>query len=233
MTILSAAETTSELTGLAGWAVGLMESMGALGAGLAIALENVFPPLPSEIILPLAGFTASRGDMSLIGALVLTTLGSVVGAMFWYAVGAAVGRDRTRAILAGLPLIKLKDVDRAEAWFDKHGVKTVFFGRMIPIFRSFISVPAGVSRMSLTVFLAFTTLGSAIWNTVFVLAGYQLGESWHRVEEYADVFQKIVIVVVALAVVAAIVFGIVRWNRDRHDAQHRAPPRRRAGRNSR
>ena len=233
VTFFLSSESPTELTGLAGWAVDLMESMGALGAGLAIAVENVFPPLPSEIILPLAGFTASRGDMSLAGALILTTVGSIVGAMFWYAVGVAVGRDRTRTMLAALPLIKMKDVDRTEDWFDKHGVKTVFFGRMVPIFRSFISVPAGVTRMSFPVFLAFTALGSAIWNTVFVLAGYQLGENWHRVEEYADVFQKIVIAVAIVAVVAMVVFGVVRWNRDRNRAQHRAGPRRRAGRNSR
>src|ERR1700754_1792229 len=154
----------TELTGLAGWAVDLMDTMGAVGAGLAIFLENLFPPLPSEVILPLAGFTASRGDMNLAAAIIWTTVGSVVGALVWYAVGAAVGRDRTRAILAKLPLVKMTDVDKAEGWFAKHGVKTIFFGRMIPIFRSFISIPAGVERMSLPIFLLFTALGSAIWN---------------------------------------------------------------------
>lgn len=212
----------SELTGFAGWAVDLMESMGALGAGLAIAAENVFPPLPSEVILPLAGFTASRGDMSLAAALIYTTLGSVVGALVWYAVGAAVGRNRTRAILGKFPLVKMSDVDRAEGWFARHGVKTVFFGRMIPIFRSFISIPAGVERMSLPVFLIFTTLGSLIWNSVFVLTGYRLGESWHRVEQYSGVFQKIVIVVVAVAVIAVVVAAFVRKSRDRQRARYRA-----------
>jgi membrane protein DedA with SNARE-associated domain len=207
--------------GLTGWAVDLMETMGALGAGLAIAAENLFPPLPSEVILPLAGFTASQGDMSLAAALILTTLGSLVGALIWYAVGAAVGRERTRAILAKLPLVKLSDVDKAEAWFGRHGVKTIFFGRMIPIFRSFISIPAGVERMSLPVFVTFTTLGSAIWNTVFVLAGYQLGESWHRIERYGDLFQKIVIVAVVAAVVAFVTVRVARNRRRRVLARHR------------
>lgn len=189
--------------------------MGAVGAGLAIAAENLFPPLPSEVILPLAGFTASRGDMSLAAALVWTTLGSVVGALIWYAVGAAIGRDRTRAILTALPLVKITDVDRAEAWFDKHGPATVFFGRMVPIFRSFISVPAGVERMALPVFLGYTALGSLLWNTVFVLAGYQLGENWHRVEAYSGVFQKGVIAAVALTIVAAVAAGVIRRSRSR------------------
>ena len=187
--------------GIAGWAVDLMDRLGAPGAGLAVALENLFPPLPSEIILPLAGFTASRGEMSLLGALFWTTAGSVVGALALYLVGAAVGRERIRAIAARLPLIRLHDVDRTEAWFARHGTKAVFLGRMIPIFRSLISVPAGVDRMPVATFLALTTGGSLIWNTVFVLAGYQLGESWWRVEAYAGVLQKVVIGAVAVLVI--------------------------------
>ncbi|GGK88664.1 hypothetical protein Sme01_01830 [Sphaerisporangium melleum] len=188
--------------GVAGWAIGMMERLGAPGAGLAIALENLFPPLPSEVILPLAGFTASKGDMSLLEALLWTTLGSVVGALALYGVGAALGRERTVAIAARLPLVKVEDIEKAEAWFARHGAKTVFFGRMIPIFRSLISVPAGVERMPLTTFVTFTSLGSLIWNSVFVLAGYQLGEKWSLVERYAGVMSKFVIVVVVLALVA-------------------------------
>nr|WP_238992388.1 DedA family protein [Jiangella ureilytica] len=211
----------TELTGLAGWAVDLMDTMGAVGAGIAIFLENLFPPLPSEVILPLAGFTASRGDMNLAAAIIWTTVGSVVGALVWYAVGAAVGRDRTRAILARLPLVKMSDVDKAEGWFAKHGVKTIFFGRMIPIFRSFISIPAGVERMSLTVFLLFTALGSAIWNTVFILLGYQLGQNWDAVERYVGLLQYAVIGAVVLAVVAFVVLRVRQNRRDRERARHR------------
>ncbi|MFC7585921.1 DedA family protein [Nonomuraea antimicrobica] len=127
------------------WLVGLMESLGALGAGIAIALENLFPPLPSEVILPLAGFTASKGSMDLLDVLIFTTLGSVVGALALYGVGALLGRERTLAIAAKLPLVKISDIEKTEAWFQRHGRKTVFFGRMIPIFRSLISVPAGWS----------------------------------------------------------------------------------------
>ncbi|MEU7951270.1 DedA family protein [Micromonospora chalcea] len=201
--------------GVTGWVTGLMERLGGPGAGLAVALENLFPPIPSEVILPLAGFTASQGRMSLVGAIVWTTIGSIVGALALYYIGAALGRDRMRALAERLPLIKLEDVDRTEAWFLRHGVKAVFFGRMIPIFRSLISIPAGVERMPVPVFLLYTALGSLIWNTTFVLAGYFLGEQWHVVEAYAGTFQKIVIV----AVVAGFCWFVVsRVRRSRRSA---------------
>jgi membrane protein DedA with SNARE-associated domain len=199
-----------ELDGIAGWAVSLMEALGGPGAGIAIALENLFPPLPSEVILPLAGFTASRGDMSLTSAIVWTTVGSVVGALVLYFLGAALGRRRMRAIAIRMPLIKVDDVDKAEAWFARHGTKAVFFGRMIPLFRSFISIPAGIERMRLPTFVLYTTLGSLIWNVIFVMAGFVLGENWHRVEAYADPLQKLVIVVVVLAVSWFVVNRLVR-----------------------
>ncbi len=200
----------TELEGVAGWAVSLMETMGGPGAGIAIALENLFPPLPSEVILPLAGFTASRGDMSLVSAIVWTTLGSLVGALVLYALGAALGRQRMRAIAVRMPLIKVADVDRAEAWFARHGTKAVFFGRMIPLFRSFISIPAGIERMRPSVFVLYTTLGSLVWNVLFVMSGYLLGENWHLVEGYADPFQKVVIALVLLGVAWFVVNRVVR-----------------------
>jgi membrane protein DedA with SNARE-associated domain len=203
-------------SGIVGWAISIMETLGAPGAGLAVALENLFPPIPSELILPLAGFTASRGDMSLIGAIVWTTLGSVAGALALYAVGALLGRDRTRAIAARLPLVKLSDIDRTEAWFARHGVKAVFFGRMVPLFRSFISLPAGIERMPMATFLAFTTLGSLIWNLIFVLAGYQLGENWRVVQDYVGVYQKLVVAAVVVGVAAFVALRLRRSRPGRH-----------------
>ncbi|MFI7041719.1 DedA family protein [Microbispora rosea] len=208
---------TAEIGGIAGWAMELTERLGAPGAGVAIALENLFPPLPSEVILPLAGFTAARGDMSLLAALLWTTAGSVVGALALYCVGALLGRERTVAIAARLPLVKISDIEKAEAWFARHGVKTVFFGRMIPIFRSLISVPAGVERMPLGTFLLFTTLGSLIWNTVFVLAGYLLGEHWHLVEDYMGIVSKVVVAAVVLVVAR---FVAVRLRERRSHGRH-------------
>ncbi|HZG02707.1 MAG TPA: DedA family protein [Streptomyces sp.] len=188
----------------------MMETLGAPGAGLAIALENLFPPLPSEVILPLAGFTASQGKMNLYAAVVWTTVGSVVGALALYWVGALLGRDRTLAVAAKLPLVKIEDIEKTEAWFVRHGTKAVFFGRMIPIFRSLISVPAGVERMPVTTFLLLTSLGSLLWNTAFVLAGYLLGENWHTVSDYVSMYSKGVLGVVALALVGFVVVRLLK-----------------------
>ncbi|MDN3020510.1 DedA family protein [Streptomyces sp. S.PB5] len=192
------------------WINGLMDTLGAPGAGLAIALENLFPPLPSEVILPLAGFAASTGRMNLWAALLWTTAGSVIGALALYGVGALLGRDRTVAIAARLPLVKVSDIEKTEAWFLRHGTKAVFFGRMIPIFRSLISVPAGVERMPLPVFLGLTTLGSALWNTAFVLAGYLLGDNWTQVTDLVSAYSKVVLAGAVLAVAAFIAVRLLR-----------------------
>ncbi|MET9227269.1 DedA family protein [Lentzea sp. NPDC003310] len=190
---------------LADWAVSLMESLGGVGAAVVVGLDNLFPPIPSELVLPLAGFSASKGVFSLPAALFWTTLGSMAGAVIVYYAGVLLGRTRTRALVARIPLVRVTDFDRTEAWFQRHGTKAVFFGRMVPLFRSFISLPAGVERMNFPKFLILTTLGSLIWNTVFVSAGYLLGENWHRVESYAGVFQKLVLAAVAVAVVLFLV----------------------------
>jgi membrane protein DedA with SNARE-associated domain len=189
------------------WINSLMDTLGAPGAGIAIALENLFPPIPSEVILPMAGFASATGRIGLLAALLWTTAGSVVGALALYGVGAALGRDRTVAIAARLPLVKVADIERTEAWFARHGTKAVFFGRMLPIFRSLISVPAGIERMPVPVFLALTTAGSAIWNTAFVLAGYALGDNWAEVTRYVSLYSKAVL---AVAVGAVVVFAAVR-----------------------
>ncbi|MFE7846264.1 DedA family protein [Microbacterium sp. NPDC057407] len=196
-------ETTSDgswLGALLDWSVSLMDVVGPAGAGIAIALENLFPPLPSEVVLPMAGLAASNGSFTLFEAIAWTTAGSIVGAFLLYGLGAWLGVDRLRRIASRVPLMHPEDIDRTVAWFHRHGGVAVFFGRMIPIFRSLISIPAGVTRMPLWKFGALTALGSLIWNTAFVLAGFLLGESWHIVEQYVDVVQYVVIGVVALAV---------------------------------
>ncbi len=212
-TVAAGASDDLPTEGVAGWSVDVMERLGGPGAGLVIAAENLFPPLPSEVILPLAGFTASRGDFTLAEALIWTTVGSVVGAVMLYVLGALFGRDRMRNWALHTPLVKLSDVDRAEAWFVRHGYKAVFFGRMVPIFRSFISIPAGIERMPVVAFLLLTTAGSAIWNAIFVLAGYWLGENWADVEPYAGTLQVIVIGAVLLGVAYYVVSRLVRTHR--------------------
>ncbi len=190
----------SSLGAVGDWVVGLMETLGAPGAGIAVAVENLFPPIPSEIILPLAGFAASRGDLNLVAAIVFTTLGSLIGALALYGIGAWLGIDRIKWIAKKLPLVDVSDVDKTEEWFKKHGSKAVFFGRMLPIFRSLISIPAGIERMPVWKFALLTTAGSLIWNTIFILAGFWLGEQWHIVEQYADILKYVVIAVVVAAV---------------------------------
>ena len=215
--MMAALQATQEPTGgVAGWAIDLMERLGAPGAGLAVALENLFPPLPSEVILPLAGFAASRGDLGLVSAILFTTLGSIVGALALYGVGAGLGRDRTRAIAGKLPLVKVQDVDKAEEWFTRHGPKAVLIGRLVPVVRSLISVPAGVERMSVALFLALTAVGSLVWNALLIVAGYQLGERWHVVESSVGIFQKLVI---AGAVAAVVWFAVVKIRARRSDAE--------------
>ena len=202
MTEISSTATSdgSWLSSLADWAVSLMDVIGPAGAGLAIAMENLFPPLPSEVILPMAGLASSRGSFTLFEALFWTTAGSIVGALLLYGLGAWLGVARLRAIAAKVPLLHPEDIDRTVAWFSRHGGKAVFFGRMIPIFRSLISIPAGITRMPLWRFALLTAAGSLIWNSIFVLSGFFLGESWHIVERYADILQYVVIGGAALAV---------------------------------
>jgi membrane protein DedA with SNARE-associated domain len=186
--------------GIAGWAAHLMESLGAPGAGLANAADTVLPFVPSEVILPLAGFTAGQGGMSLVAAIAWATAGSVLGSLVVYGAGALLGRERTRAIAERIPLVRAHEIDRAEAWFARYGARTVFLARMVPVLRSLISIPAGIERMPVATFTALTALGSLIWNSVFVLAGYWLGDNWRLVEEYGGLVSKAVVIVAVLAV---------------------------------
>lgn len=217
MDLMTLALPQEPADGVAGWAADLVDAMGGPGAGLAIALENIFPPLPSEVILPLTGFAAGQGVISLFSALFWTTLGSVAGAAVLYWTGVLFGRERMYAIWARLPLVKASDLARTEAWFARHGTKAVFLGRMVPIFRSLISVPAGLERMPMPVFLLLTTLGSLIWNSVLVLSGYWLGDQWDHVETYVGFLSKAVLGLVA----AALVLYVVVRLRPRGGAQHR------------
>lgn len=199
------------------WVVDLMERIGGPGIALAIFLENIFPPIPSEVVLPLAGFTAAGGRYTPVEAVLWATLGSVTGALLLYGLGAALGLDRLRLIAQKMPLVDVADIDKADAWFDKHGGKAVFFGRFIPGIRSLISIPAGIDRMRLTSFIGLTTLGSALWNTLFVTIGYRLGSNYDVVEQYMDPISKVVYALIVLAVLGTIVWMARRATRRRHD----------------
>ncbi|WP_198393151.1 DedA family protein [Brevibacterium yomogidense] len=213
----AAAQSPSFTDRFTEWVVSVMEVIGAPGVGLLVALENLFPPIPSELILPLAGFTASLGQMSIVSAIAWATIGSVVGALALYWLGRAFGHERIAGWAQRLPLVDPDDVDRTVAWFGRHGRKAVLFGRMIPIFRSLISIPAGIERMSQSWFLLLTMAGSLIWNTVFVLLGFWVGENYAVIEEYAGWFQRAVLVVVVVAIGWWVVRR-VRRNRARRDS---------------
>ncbi len=182
------------------WAVSIMNKLGEPGLALIVALENLFPPLPSEAILPLAGFSATKGELNLVLVIVWATIGSVVGAVILYYIGAALGRDRARALAKKIPLMKVSDIDKTEKWFLEHETKTVLIGRMLPIFRSLISIPAGIEKMPMKKFIPYTLIGSLVWNSALVGAGYALGEKWDKVEEYAGLLQNVVVVLVVIGI---------------------------------
>ncbi|MDN5635544.1 MAG: DedA family protein [Brevibacterium sp.] len=190
-----------------------METLGPLGVGFLVFMDNIFPPIPSELVLPLAGFTASQGNMNIVVAIIFATTGSVVGAVVLWAVGKWIGLERIARIAVKMPLVDVDDVHKTVAWFDKHGDKAVFFGRMVPIFRSLISIPAGIRDMSIIKFLLLTTAGSAVWNTILIVAGFYLGENWSVVETYAGYFQTLVIVAVVVFVIVWIVLKVRRRKR--------------------
>jgi membrane protein DedA with SNARE-associated domain len=199
--VLAAAQDPAELTGLAGWVVGVVEALGPAGVGLLVALENVFPPIPSEVVLPVAGYVASQGEMPLVWAVVAATVGAVAGAWLLYGLGVWLGRERLRRWLERIPLMEVEDLDRAESWFERHGGAAVLIGRCVPVVRSLVSVPAGLERMPQARFLAYTALGSAVWNTGLIVAGYLLGSQWEDVGRYSDWINYAVYAVIAFVVV--------------------------------
>src|SRR4051812_18188898 len=169
-----------ELQGLAGWVASVIDALGELGVGLLVALEHLIPPIPSEIVLSLAGYLAQEGRVSLILVLISATVGSVAGALALYWLGYALGEDRLRRWLDRIPLVDADDLNTADRWFDKHERSAVLFGRCAPVVRSLVSIPAGANHMPLAQFTVLTAIGSGVWNTLFVVGGYLLGERWQN-----------------------------------------------------
>ena len=192
------------------WIVWVMRTIGAPGVGVATALETVFPPLPSEAVLPLAGFTAAQGHYGVVSAVVWATVGSLVGALVLYYVGAAWGADRLSRVAERIPLLHARDVHRSIDWFGRHGRSAVFIGRLVPGVRSLISIPAGVDRMPVLQFACYTTAGSLVWNAVLIGAGYQLGSRWHVIEGYVDDFSSVAYLLLAVAVTVFVVRRVRR-----------------------
>ncbi|MEJ5918814.1 DedA family protein [Corynebacterium sp. H78] len=200
------------------WIVSLMETLGPPGVGIAILVETIFPPIPSEAVLPMAGFTASLGEFSALSALIWATSASLLGALLLYYLGHKVGFHRLRAFGEKIPLVRGTDVDKAMHFFDKYGEASIFLGRVIPGVRSLISIPAGIQGMGLLRFSFYTTLGSAIWNAVLIYFGVYLGSQWHKVTEVIDEYSTWAYVALALFVVVLIGLGIYRNVRERRQA---------------
>lgn len=164
-------------------------STGYAGIVLLMFVENVFPPIPSEVIMPLAGFMAAKGQLTLGAIIAAGTIGSIIGALPLYFFGRAVGERRLKELVdkhGRWLTVSCDDIDRAQRWFDKHGATAVFACRLVPGIRSLVSIPAGLHRMKVVPFLVFTALGAALWTTVLATAGYFLGANFGKVEEYLD-----------------------------------------------
>jgi membrane protein DedA with SNARE-associated domain len=191
-----------------------VETAGYWGLFGAMVGENLFPPIPSELVLPLAGFEVSDGDMEFFLALFAATAGSLVGALILYAIGLYGGRPFVYKYGRVLRVSEA-DLDRADAWFDRWGAWVVLGARVVPIARSLVSIPAGMSEMPLGRFVALTTLGSMIWNAILIGAGYQLGANWEDVTDVAERYSTVMKVIAVVAVVAAVVWAFRRWRQVR------------------
>lgn len=213
MTFPTADSALDDLSGIVGVAARLIDQLGVIGVGLFTFAETVFPPIPSEVILPLAGFAAQQGSMNIVLVIVAATLGAYLGALLLYFLGAKLGLERSIRGLAKLPLVERSDFEKAADWFSRHGRSAIFFGRLLPGIRSLISLPAGASRMNLATFSVFTIAGSALWNTLLVSLGALLGTQYELINEYSRWLNYAVYAAVGVVVVLLVVRRVRRGNR--------------------
>jgi membrane protein DedA with SNARE-associated domain len=194
------------------WITGLIQSAGYAGIALLMLAENVFPPIPSELIMPLAGFNAARGELSLLGVVLAGSFGSLAGAFFWYWLARRFGTERLKrwAGRHGRWLtLEPREIDRADAWFDRHGHKAVLIGRLVPGIRTLISIPAGLSEMPTSRFLLYSGVGTLAWTTILAMAGYLLEDRYRSVEGWVDPVSKVVLV----GLVAAYLYRVATFRR--------------------
>lgn len=196
------------------WITEFMEQYGYIGIMLMITLENVFPPIPSEVVLTFGGFMTTYSDLTVFEVILAATVGSLLGAIILFGIGRILNVERLELIVdrwGHLLRVKKEDIRRADAWFDKYGYWTVLFCRMIPLIRSLISIPAGMSGMNFWIFLAFTTIGTLIWNVILVTLGSAVGESWEEIVAFMDVYANFAYALIALAVVLVVALFIRRY----------------------
>ncbi|GEL06571.1 DedA family protein [Rummeliibacillus stabekisii] len=196
------------------WIVYMMNTYGYIGILILIAVENIFPPIPSEVILTFSGFLTTTSDVTMTGVIIFSTIGSMVGAVTLYGIGRLLDVKKLEIIVdrwGYLLRLTRKDIKKADEWFAKVGIWAVLIGRVVPIVRSLISIPAGMAKMNLGIFLLFTALGSLIWNSVLVYVGARVGSSWGKIVSYIDTYSNLVVLLLSFL----ILFFIVRlfWRR--------------------
>lgn len=194
--------------------IGIMEKFGYLGILLLILIENIFPPIPSEVILLFGGFMTTKTKLSIIGVIIASTIGSVLGAIILYFIGKILNKERLIKIVSSkvgrVLRLNEKDILKADNWFAEKGQKTVFFCRFVPVLRSLISIPAGMNEMPLVKFLSLTIVGTLIWNTILTYLGYSLGDKWQDILVIFDTYSKIVTIILIFAV---IIFALVFYKK--------------------
>ncbi|WP_424766473.1 DedA family protein [Paenibacillus sp. sgz302251] len=195
------------------WITDFMEQYGYFGILLLIALENLFPPIPSEVILTFGGFMTTYTSLTPLGVVVTATLGSVIGAIILFYLGRLLGVERLEKIIdrwGHVLRVKKEDIRRADAWFDKYGYWAVFLCRMVPLIRSLISIPAGMSGMKFVPFLLFTIFGTLIWNTLLVYIGAAVGDNWHDIINFMDIYSTIAYAIIAVVIIIVLILYIRR-----------------------
>ncbi|SDD55758.1 membrane protein DedA, SNARE-associated domain [Glycomyces harbinensis] len=198
------------------WVLGLMESLGEVGVGLALAIESVFPPIPSELILPVAGYLAYDGKMNFWLVMLCAAIGSMLGAYILYYVGYAFGRERTRWLFEKVPLLELKDFERSEKVFARWGGIAVLAGRCLPLVRSAISVPAGIEKMPFWKFTGYTLVGSVVWNSIWIGLGFAFGPTIQPIiDQYSGILSKLVLGVIGALFLWFVVARTVKLIRKR------------------
>lgn len=193
--------------------INAMEQFGYIGVFLLIAIENIFPPIPSEVILVFGGFMTTYTSLNIPIMILAATLGSLLGAIVLYYIGKIFNKERLKRIVSGkigkVLRLKSSDIEKADKWFDTKGNKTVFFCRFIPIVRSLISIPAGMSEMPMQKFLLYTISGSLIWNTVLIIVGSIVGDKWETIVGYLDNFSNIILIILVIIFVATMYYWFV------------------------
>lgn len=213
-----------EYDGIIGWVLSLIDKFGEIGVGLALAIESVFPPIPSELILPVAGFLSYQGKMNFWLAMLFAALGSMAGAYILYYVGYAFGRERTRWLFEKVPLLELKDFERSEQLFARWGGIAVMAGRCLPLVRSAISVPAGIEKMPFWKFTGYTLVGSVVWNSIWIGLGFAFGPAIEPVlAQYSDILSKIVLGLIGLLFLWFIVSRTIKLVRKRRGGGEDGP----------